>query len=52
LPVTLLPSTDVATTTRRCLAFVTDLAAYTPVANAVEHYRWGLAPRTDDALIS
>ena len=27
-----------------------DLAAYTPVANAVEHYRWGLALRTDDAL--
>jgi hypothetical protein len=27
-----------------------NLAAYTPVANAVEHYRWGLALRTDDEL--
>jgi hypothetical protein len=27
-----------------------NLAAYTPVANAVEHYRWALALRTDDLL--
>jgi hypothetical protein len=27
-----------------------NLAAYTPVLNAVEHYRWGLALRTDHAL--
>ncbi|MCV7228274.1 hypothetical protein [Mycolicibacterium komossense] len=27
-----------------------DLVAYTPVVNAVEHYRWGLAMRTDDEL--
>lgn len=26
------------------------LAAYTPVANAAEHYRWGLALRTDHEL--
>jgi hypothetical protein len=29
---------------------VENLATYTPVANAVEHYRWGLALRTDDRL--
>jgi hypothetical protein len=28
-----------------------NLAAYTPLSNAVEHYRWGLALRTDSELI-
>ena len=27
-----------------------DLATYSPVINAVDHYRWGLALRTDVAL--
>lgn len=27
-----------------------NLAAYTPVSNVVEHYRWGLALRSDDKL--
>lgn len=28
-----------------------ELAVYTPLINAAEHYRWGLALRTDDELV-